>query len=47
MASTEEMEKHALVEAAASMDKAGAEFVRTFYRNVPPGNVLSREPSAL
>jgi glutamate dehydrogenase len=47
MTSIDETQKHALVEAAAAMSGDGAEFVRTFYRNAAPADVVSRDASAL
>lgn len=47
MLSTSEDHKKALIEAAAARAGSEAEFVRTFYRDVPPAELLSRDPASL
>src|SRR4051794_27114214 len=47
MPSTDETDKHAQVEAAAAIDNEGADFVRAFYRDVAPADVVARSASAL
>ncbi len=47
MPSTDDTQKDALIDAAAAMDENGAEFIRECYRNVAPGDVLSRDAAAL
>ncbi len=47
MLSTSEDHKHALIEAAAARAGTEAEFVRTFYHDVPSADLLSRDPASL
>ena len=47
MPSIDELEKRDLIEAACALEEDGAAFVRAFYRNVPPADVLSRDPGSL
>src|SRR3954454_20882388 len=49
MSSLDEDQKHAVIEAVTKLGpaEADADFVRAFYRNVPPADVLSRDPAQL
>src|SRR3954451_4640007 len=49
MSSLDEDQKHAIIEAVTKLGpaEADADFVRAFYRNVPPADVLSRDPAQL
>src|SRR3954454_1452180 len=49
MSSLDEDQKGAVIEAVTKLGaaEADADFVRVFYRNVPPADVLSRDPAQL